>query len=185
MLRRSARLVVLSLILAALIALTGCESEYASGYAFYPQPAAVQVVHPTGPQHQLVPLTVLVTILGVRNADARAHVPYSLEVRMRLESNGPDRVLFDPRTLEMTNGALRPFPPPITEPPGIVVLPPGRRQEVTAYFPFPPGTDARNFDLSTLRLRWRVDINDHPVIQTAYFQRGRPQNDAYNSDLYY
>ena len=157
----------------ASLLLAGCaQSQYVPGYAFYPEPAAVQVAHPTSPQNQQVPLTVLATVAGVRNADANAHVPASVAVHLRFENNGPSRVLFDPRTLELSNGQLRGFPPPQTDPARVLIIAPGQRQEVTAYFPFPPGTSARNWNLNKLRLRWRVDINDYPVLETAYFERG-------------
>jgi len=107
----------------ASLLLAGCaQSQYVPGYAFYPEPAAVQVAHPTSPQNQQVPLTVLATVVGVRNADANAHVPSSVAVHLRFENNGPSRVLFDPRTLELSNGQLRVFPPPQTDPARVLMI---------------------------------------------------------------
>lgn len=169
----------LPVLILAVPLLAGCaQSQYVPGVAFYPQPAAVEVAHPTGPQNQQVPLTVLATVLGIRNADPDAHVPYSVAIRLRFDNNGPSRVVFDPRTLELTNGELRAFPPPQTDPARVVVIQPGARQEVTAYFPFPRGTTAHDWDLKRLRLRWRVDINNYPVLQTAYFAQGQPREEA-------
>ena len=170
------RLLVLAL---AAPLLAGCaQSQYVPEYAFYPQPAAVEVANPTGPQNRQVPLTVLANVLGIRNADPNSHIPYSVAIRLRFENNGPSRVVFDPRTLELTNGELRAFPPPQTDPGRVLVSAPGERKELTAYFPFPPGTTARDWDLKRLRLRWRVNINDYPVLQTAYFERGQPREEA-------
>jgi hypothetical protein len=68
-------------------------------------------------------------------------------------------------------GTLRPFPPPILEPPQPFELAPGQRRDLVAYFPFPPGTKASQMNLQNLRLRWEVKIDGIPVAQTALFDR--------------
>lgn len=173
---------LLSISLLALLSAGCATGPYAVGYHYYPQPVTVNVIRRGG--NQAPPLTVLVSILGVRNPDAERHIPYSVAVRMRFEDLGPSRVSFDPRSLDLVTGMLRAFSPPITNPPQAIELSPGQRQEVTAYFPFPPGTKASQMDMRNLRLRWEVKIDDYPVQQTALFERVDSAPDV-DTDLYY
>jgi len=147
----------------------GCAPEpYVSGYQYYPQPAVVDVKQRGANQ---VPMTVLVTIVGVRNADRDTHRPYAVEVRLRFENNGPASAVFDPGTLDLVTGALQPFPRPQVQPPVQLNLAPGQRAEATALFPLPPGATPGQMDLNNLRVRWQVRVNNYPVPQTALFQR--------------
>jgi hypothetical protein len=107
---------VLVAISAGLLFIAGCSnSPYESGYSYFPQPATVDVRRVGS--NQPSPLTVLVTVLGVRQGDPKHDIPYSVAVRMRFENIGQSRITFDPHTLELVTGTLRPFPPPILEPP--------------------------------------------------------------------
>ena len=62
------------------------------------------------------------------------------------------------------------FPPPQVEPPVMINLVPGQQQEVTATFPLPPTGDPQGMNLTNLRLRWQVRIDNYPVPQTALFE---------------
>ena len=160
------------LVLTSLFLLAGCSPQpYVPGYAFYPQPAMLDVLHPTAGGAQQTPLTVYVSILGVRRADAHHHVPHSVAVRMRLENNGPGNVRFDPRTLQLVTGTLRSFDAPQVYPAEVIRLSPGQQKVVNALFPFPPNTSERDFNLNNLRLRWQVEINNGAIPQTAFFER--------------
>ena len=64
------------------------------------------------------------SVIGVHREDRTEGFPESVEVRMRLENNGPETVRFDPQTLELTNGRLLPFPPPLARPPNPITLAP-------------------------------------------------------------
>lgn len=160
-----------------LFAASGCsqQSPYVSGYSFYPQPAVVDVVQRGAAQPmqqaQQTPLTVLASVLGIRRADPKHSIPESVAVRLRFENNGTSRVTFDPHSLELVTGTLQAFMPPITTPSYPIEIAPGQRQEVNAYFPFPPNMTASQMNLQNLRLRWEVRIDNYPVIQTALFQR--------------
>lgn len=159
----------------------GCGSQtYVSGYSFYPQPAVVEV-RQRGNSGQ-VPMTVLASVLGIRNPDSQRHTPYAVAIRLRLENNGPAQTLFDPGTLELVTGTLRPFPRPQVDPPTTLVLSAGQRQEVTAYFPLPPGTSPDQMNLSNLRLRWQMRVDNYSVPQTALFQRVAGPDPNYYSD---
>lgn len=150
----------------------GCApaSPYLSGYSYVPQPAVAQVFH-RGDTNQTPPLTVRVSIVGVRRADSKQHVPPAVVLRLRLENDGTKDASFDPGTLELVTGALHSFPRPQVSPPYVVSLPPGQRADVTATFPFPPGVSPEQFDMNNLRLRWTVRIDNYPVPQTALFER--------------
>lgn len=167
------------LALAAIVG--GCRSQrYQPGVYYEPQPALVEVVHRAAGQPQEAPLTVLASVRGIRRADAKAGMPKSVEVRLRLENHGPSQVEFDPASLELTTGALRNFPPPRVRPPAPVDLSPAQSQRITVDFPLPGGLDERSPELDHLRLRWRVTINGQSVPQTALFVR--EQGDGYAND---
>ena len=164
----------------------GCTQQpYLPGYAYDPQPAVVEVFHRVGTTEQ-TPLTVLASVLGVRRANAEKHLPTALIVRLRLEVSGPSPVNFDPNSLELVTGTLRAFPPPQVNPPNLIPLSPGQRQDVMAYFAFPPNATPGDMNLNHLRLRWEVLVDNVPVQQTAIFQRaaGDYQDNAYDADVY-
>ena len=153
-------------------ALGGCAGGgYEAGTQYEPQPALVEVLHRTGAAPQQVPLTVLASVKGVRQGDARTGTPRAVELRLRFENHGPSHVEFDPGSLELTTGVLRDFPPPRATPPAPIELSPGQSQTVTALFPLPVGLDARSPELDHLRLRWRVNVNGQSVPQTVLFVR--------------
>jgi hypothetical protein len=158
---------------AGLIFLTGCSSGSSSpweaGYSYYPQPVTLNVRRVGS--NQPSPLTVLATILGVRNAEPKQYIPYSVAVRIRFDNVGQSRISFDPRTLELVTGTLVSFPPAVVEPPQPFELLPDQRRDLTAYFPFPANTTASQMSLQNLRVRWEVKIDDVAVPQTAIFNR--------------
>jgi hypothetical protein len=154
----------------------GCHQQYVSGYSYYPQPATVEVLKRDGDQRS--PLIVLAAVLGVHNVDDKAHIPYSVVVRMRFENVAKSTVSFDPASLDLVTGTLRPFPQPIARPAQPFTMKPGERRELTAYFPFPAGTSASQMNLRNLRLRWEVNIDSTIVIQTAVFERIERDDDV-------
>jgi hypothetical protein len=163
---------ILIMLWAGLLVAGGCASSsgpWEEGYTFYPQPATINVRR--AGTNQPPQVTVLVTILGVRNADPKAYVPYSVAARMRFDNVGQSRISFEPSSLELVTGTLVSFPPPVLEPPQPFELAPGERRELTAYFPFPPQTKASQMSLQNLRLRWESKIDGVSVPQTAIFNR--------------
>lgn len=162
-----------SLFLVALMGLAalvgGCSEPYLSGYNYVPQPAVVNVAK-KGAQNE-IPLTVLASIVGIRNADSQHHVPYAIEVQLQFENNGPVQVVFNPSSIEMVTGTLAPFPPPQVEPPGTMVLSPGDRRQISAIFPLGMNVNPDQMNLANLRLRWTVEVNGYRVDQTALFER--------------
>lgn len=155
----------------AALAGAGCESgPYLSAYSYQPRPGIYEV-RKHGAEQQPPPLTAMVTILGVRRADAEHHVGPSVDVRLRFESNGAEPASFDPSSLSLVNGLLQPFPRPYVNPPSIVTLSSGQQADITASFPFPPNTTPEQMDLNELRLRWVVHVGGYPVPQTALFER--------------
>ena len=160
-------------------ALVGCGAAGSGAGAHYePQPAMVEVLHRTGSTPQQVPLTVLASVQGIREADAKTRTPPQVQLRLRFENHGPSHVEFDPGSLELMTGALRGFSPPRVTPPAPVQLSAGQSQTVNVSFPLPPGTDVRSPELDHLRLRWTVTINGQSVPQTVLFVRdsGAPPN---------
>ena len=159
-----------AMILAPLVALFlgGC-STYIEGYHFVPRPA-VALVPGTQPI-QPPPSAAIVSVVGVRRGNSSEGVPESVEVRMRLENNGPETVVFDPKTMELLDGGLLEFPPAMLRPPQPVTLAPNQAVVIAAFFPFPPGHSYANTDLEQLQLRWRVEVGGQEVGQVADFRR--------------
>jgi hypothetical protein len=113
----------------------------------------------------------MASIIGVRYDDPRDQIPSSVEVRLRVDNNGPASVVFSPTTMELSNGELQRFPPAIIRPPDPVSLAQGQSAYVTAYFPFPPGHSYYDTDYSAFQLQWQVQISGKIVGQGANFRR--------------
>jgi hypothetical protein len=148
--------------------LGGC-SAYVEDYHFVPRPALTEL--PPVPPEQVPPFVAMASIIGIRREDSKEMLPTSIEVRMRLENAGSQSVQIDPRTLDLTNGELLKFPPPIVRPPGPIAINPTQMVVISAFFPFPPGSYYGNVDLNSLELRWLVQIGGKSIPQAVYFQR--------------
>ncbi|MGD0461527.1 MAG: hypothetical protein ABSB74_03460 [Tepidisphaeraceae bacterium] len=146
----------------------GC-SQYVGDVSFVPRPAVADI--PPTPPQQNPPVSSMASVIGVRYEDPADEIPSSIEVRLRVDNNGPGSVVFSPTEMELSNGELQRFPPPIIRPPDPVQLPVGQSAYVTAYFPFPPGHSYYDTDYSSLQLRWRVQVDGKIVGQGAYFRR--------------
>jgi hypothetical protein len=158
------------IVLLALIVLTvagGC-SPYLD-YYYAPRPFVAQV--PSTQPSQPPPLDALVAVIGIRREDHKRSTPESVEVRLRLDNNGPEPVEFDPQSLSLSDAALVAFPAPILDIPEGLRLGPAESATVTALFPFPPGHSHHNTDLSALQVRWLVSIGGRTVGQVVRLQR--------------
>lgn len=165
-----ARITLLSVGLLALA--SGC-SPYVEGFHYRPHPAVADVrLASTQPSAQAQsPLTAYASVGGVRREDQKQHIPLSVEVRMRLDNHGPQEVIFDPHTLQLTDAQLVRFPPPLGVPAEPVTIPPEQSFMIQANFPFPPGLSYDNGGMETLQLHWMVQIGGHIVPQNAAFGR--------------
>jgi hypothetical protein len=159
---------ILLLPLALLVLIGGC-SVYVDGYDFRPRPAVVEVpsTQPTEPP----PLSAFATVVGVRRADPDAKMPPSIEIRLRLQNNGPKTITFDPHTLELMNGQLLKFDPPRLDGEGPITLVPMQSAVVDTDFPFPPPNSYYNTDLESLQLHWQVAIDNRPAFMGANFHQ--------------
>jgi hypothetical protein len=176
------KMLVGAILMGLLLAMVGCAQQdpYIPGYSFYPQPATVNVMH-RGPTEE-TPLTTLASVTGVRRADPEKNQGPAVVVRLQFQNNGATPVTFDPGTLELVNGELRPFPPPQVQPPHIIDILPGQRQEVTAAFPLPSGSDPQQMSLRNLRLRWQVKLDNYSIPQSALFEQGTGNANAYQQE---
>jgi hypothetical protein len=148
--------------------IAGC-SVYVGDVSFVPHPAVADV--PPTPPQQTPPVSAMASIIGVRYDSPSEQLPSSVEVRLRVDNNGPGNVVFSPTSMELSNGELQKFPPPIVRPPDPVSLVQGQSAYVTAYFPFPPGHSLYDTDYGSFQLRWRVQIDGKIVGQGAFFRR--------------
>jgi hypothetical protein len=149
----------------------GC-SPYEDDFQYVPRPALAEV-RSTSSQ-QATAAASLVSVIGVRREDRKEGIPESFEVRMRIENDAAEPVVFDPKTLDMTNGQLLPFPPPIVRPPGVVTVPSMRSANLTAFFPVPERRPQEG-DLDSLELRWVIQIGSQKVNQSVNFRRVYPR----------
>ncbi len=157
--------------LLSLMLLTGC-SAYVSDFQYVPHPALAEI--PPAAPDKSPPVSAFATIIGVRRADAKQGIPESVEVRFRVENNGPHTVMFDPRSLELTTGDLQNFQPPVLRPIEPVTLAPTQLAMFDAFFPFPFGRSYDDTDMRSLQLRWGEKIDASPVRQIVSFRRIYP-----------
>lgn len=163
----------------ALLLLTaaGCVSSqssfpqtYLPGYQYVPQPVMATIFT----REQKPAVNVLVSVMGIHQADQS--VPLSVELRLRMENTGVAAATLDPRSMELVSGSLQPFDAPLVRPPQPLQVAPGQTGTMTTFFRFPAGSNFQTMGLETLRLRWQVLIDNKPIEQTAYFERATPQN---------
>ena len=147
---------------------SGC-SMYIGDFEYTPRPGVTET-RPSSAD-QAPPVVVLASVIGVRRDDHQIGIPTSVEVRLRLENNGNQTVVFDPQSLELVDGQLLKFPPPVARPPQPVTLEPGLSAAIGAFFPFPAGHSYDNTDLNSLQLRWTLQIGSHGVPQSVNFSR--------------
>jgi len=151
-----------------LLGIVGC-SQYDEDYQYTPRPVTAQI--PATQPQDPPPVSTMATVVGVRYGDEDNHLPQCIEVRMQMDNNGPDTVVFDPMSMELRTTQMVRLGPPIVRPPTPINLPPSQSAYLTAYFPFPGGGSYDTIDLNSLQLRWRLQIGPRPVAQVVYFTR--------------
>ena len=162
--------------------LPGC-SAYVSDFQYVPHPALAEV--PPTPPDKSSPVSAFASVIGVYRGDSKQYIPESVEVRFRLENNGPHPVYFDPTSLQLATGDLQTFEPPILHPSQPATLEPTQLAMYDAFFPFPPGHAYDNMDMRTLQLRWNLKIHGSPVRQIVSFRRIYPYRYYYYPDPYW
>jgi hypothetical protein len=162
------RAAFLLLSVVCLLAIVGC-SQYDDDFQYTPRPltADIPATQPQDPP----PVSTMVTVIGVRYSDEDNHIPACVEVRIRMDNNGPYTVLFDPMTLELSNSQLVRLAAPIVRPPTPITLTPSQSAYLTAYFPFPNGTSYDSLDLNSLQMRWQLKVGGRAFGQVANFTR--------------
>ncbi len=162
-----------------LVLLMGC-SAYLPDFYYYPHPGSVQV-GATQPSDS-PPVSVFATVVGVRKADDQQHIPFSVEIRLRVDNNAGEGVSFDPKSIDLTAGDLQRFGPPVTDLHSVVTLEPGKSMVLIANFPFPATEADSGTDLDSLQLRWPMHIGTRSVAAVLNFHR---VDDDYDYRPYY
>jgi hypothetical protein len=153
-----------------LASLGGC-SPYLDDFQYSPHPAVAEIRSTSGQQSPA--LSAMASIIGVHRDDRRVDIPESIEVRLRLENNGTETVVFDPHTLELTNTQLLAFPAPVVRAPSQITLNAMQGATLTAFFPLPQHLQAG--DLDALMLRWVIQIGGQKLSQSVNFRRVYPR----------
>jgi hypothetical protein len=174
------RLFCLFATIVSLSLLAGC-SDYANSFDYVPHPALVEVE--PAPPDKAPPVSALASIIGVHHLDSDRELPESVEVRLRLENNGPHTVTFDPQSLQLSTGDLLEFDPPIVRPSHSVTLAPSDVAIFDGFFPFPPRRSSDSIDMRSLQLRWHVQIDGSNVGEAVSFRRTYPYR-YYYADPY-
>jgi hypothetical protein len=163
--------------------LSGC-SAYVGDFQYVPHPALEEI--PPNPPDKNPPVSAFASVIGVRRADSHEDIPQAVEVRFRLENNGPHSVSFDPQSLQLMTGDLLGFEPPIVRSPQAATLASGDIAMFDVFFPFPRGYSCDNTDMRSLQLRWSEKIDASPVTQVTSFRRIYPyRNYYYGPDPYW
>ncbi len=151
-----------------LMSAVGC-SPYLADYRYVPRPGLVEVPSTQPDQPPLV--SAFASVVGVRYADQQQNIPASVQVRLRLDNTSSQSIVFDPRTLDLVNGSLMRFPPPLLQPVQPTNIDPMQSAVFDAYFPFPQGYSYDNTDLQSLQLRWTLRLSNRNIGQTVNFRR--------------
>ena len=158
-----------SVLCVAVLFLIGCAGPtYVGGYYYLPHPGLANV--PASQPSQPPAVASLATVVGVRYPDDQLHLPLSVEVRLRLENNGSEPAVFDPKFMQLTTGDLVRFPPAIVNSSGPINIPVGQTALITADFPFPDSRAFDEYDLSSLHLRWTVLVGSRTCEQIVDFR---------------
>jgi hypothetical protein len=163
----------LALGLPLLMMMAGCSTPaFVSGYYFTPRPALAEL--PATQPSQPPAVAAFATIIGIRNPDESQHLPLAVEARLRLDNNSDETVTFDARSMDLNSADLMRFDPPAANASGPVVLGPRESAVITVDFPFPPGRSYDTTDMSTLQLRWAVQVGSATAGQVVNFSREAP-----------
>lgn len=170
-----------------ILLMTGGCSEYVEGVRYSPHPAVAEIWPTSGTtqpaaEQQAPDAVAMASIVGIHVADSRQGIPLSVQVRLRLENHGPQPVSFDPRRMELMDGDLLNFSPPMVGDAPFMTLNLGQSAVVEAFFPFPAGHSYQQMNLHALQLSWLVRIDGHDMRQVAQFHRLRP---VYDYDPYW
>ena len=151
------------------VALAGGCSVYDHRYDYPPGPVDVVAVAPGNAAAESI--HTLVSMRGVRKADAKSDIPASVEVRFRVENTSGTGVSLVTKSLALFSADLIRFPDPIVVPLNAVEIPPGGSAVFEAFFPFPGGKVPGEFDLDGLNVRWALRIDGQDVTSSLSFAR--------------
>jgi hypothetical protein len=137
-------------------------------------------IQPPNPQYPPPPqgapqepplISTFATVVGVHRENKQAGIPTSVELRIRVVNHAAHSAVFEPQSLELVDGEMLRFSPPILRPSEPVNLAPMQAAVIHAWFPFPPGNTYENTDLSSLQVHWVIVVDGRDVEQMANFHR--------------
>jgi len=162
------------------LALVGCHSTW-YGVRFAPAANEVIVESERAHEHEgrLARARVLLSVRGVRRADADTGEPARVEIRARLENVGQVPFHLQQQSLELLSGDLLPFgaarissdDPPRVEPDRAAVL--------DLLFPMPEGKRPDDVHFDALHLRFALDFDGEVVTTGVQFERREQYADPF------
>ncbi len=147
----------------------GC-STYDANYSF--TPGLTEHIIMLEDARPVQTVRTLVSIAGVRRANAKAQEPASVEVRFRIENASDVEAAIDPASLRLVPADLGRLDRAIIAEGG-TVAPPRSDAMFVAWFPFPAGSSASDFDLNGLSVSWSILVDCVPRPQSATYTRRR------------
>lgn len=158
----------------------GC-STYDRSYAFTPGVIDDKVVLKDAQPNGVV--RTLASVGGVRRGDSDEQEPAAIEVRFRIENDSSVEAVIKPGSLRAVPASLELLDPAIIAE-GNTVAPPNSSTMFVAWFPFPEGKSASDYDLSGLNVSWTISIAGENTSQSASFTQQRPVYRYYHSYPY-
>jgi len=152
-------------VLIVLMLLAGC-ATHSARYRYQPHP--VELIESTEGTRAA---RAMVSIVGLRLKDREADTPAGMDLAVRLENIDADRVTFDPASLQLLTGELRPFANAIVEPAEPVELARGESANFRALFPLTAEVNATNADFDGLNVRLTMTVDGERVTRSATFER--------------
>ncbi len=136
-----------------------------------PGPVSTYPPPPPGTPQEPPLISTFATVVGVHRANQKAGIPLSIEMRIRVVNHGAQSAVFEPQSLELVDGEMLRFPPPVMRPSEPVTIPPMQAAVIHAWFPFPPGNTYENTDMAALQVHWVIVVDGRDVEQMAAFRR--------------
>ena len=152
----------LALAIVAVSLLAGCATKEAAPYLPTLAPLELSTGEDAG---------ALGALLSVAATQASGEGPARIELRLRLDNDGPRAVTLAPDALEVLTADLGSLGAPEWAPATPISVPPGASATVKALFSLPAGLDVRSESLRALNVRIALEVAGARQVRAVTFAR--------------